>query len=267
LTTSRYENLLPAPVNPAKGIQDWGVIPSNPADNPTGTKYFKQPLLFQDNVYESTASSFYHGLILEANKRFGRRFSFAGNYTFSKAIDETTDYNSDFQPNNQLCRRCERALSSFDQRHKVVLYALVQAPNGGSGYRKLFGDFTLTPIYRYSSSRPFNLLAGAELNNDRHNTTDRPFIAGRNIGIGPAFWTFDARLTRSIRLREHRTLELMFEAFNLFNNLNLASVNNTVGSAIPSSLHGLGERTPSQPLGFTAAFDPRRIQLGLRLSF
>ncbi|MBI3698132.1 MAG: TonB-dependent receptor, partial [Acidobacteria bacterium] len=78
LTTSRDDNLLPAPVNPAKGIRDWGAT----ADNPTGFKYFKQPLLFQDNVYESTANSIYHGLIIEVSKRYSRRFSLNGNYTF-----------------------------------------------------------------------------------------------------------------------------------------------------------------------------------------
>ena len=266
LTTSRDDNLLPAPVNPAKGIRDWGVT----ATNPTGLAFFKQPLLFQDDVYESTANSVYHGLLIELNKRFSRRFSFHGNYTFAKAIDETTDYNSDFQHNDQTCRRCERALSSFDQRHKLVLYGMLQTPStaGANGFKKVFADFALTPIFRANSARPFNLLAGAELNGDRHNTTDRPFFAGRNTGIGPSFWTFDARLSRRIKTGESKTLDLMVEAFNLFNHLNYATVNNTVGPISgPFNLQGRDDRTPSQPLGFTSALDPRRVQLGMRFSF
>src|SRR6185369_4960737 len=113
---------------------------------------------------------------------------------------------------------CERALSSFDQRHKFVVYAMLQG-SGGSGWKRLLTDFTMTPIFRYNSSRPFNLLAGSELNNDRHNTTDRPFLAGRNTGIGPSFWSFDTRLGRRVRLSERMKLDLMFEAFNLFNKL------------------------------------------------
>lgn len=264
LTTSRDINLLPAPVNPVKGIRDWGITP----DNPTGTKYFRDPLLFQENVYESGANSWYNGLIFEVNKRFSNSASFHFNYTFSKAIDETVDYNSDFQPNDQLCRRCEHALSSFDQRHKVVLYSILQTPREGSGaLSRIFGNFVFTPIYRYNSPRPFNLLSGTELNNDRHNTTDRPYFAGRNIGVGPDFWTLDARLSRRFQTGEHGSLEFMFEAFNIFNHLNFASVNNTVGAAIPSTLRGRDDRTPSQPLGYTAAFDPRRIQMGVRFSF
>ena len=265
LTTSRDVNLLVAPVNPAKGIRDWGATP----DNPTGTKYFVNPLLFQDNVYESGANSFYNGLIFEASKRFSKNAMVNFNYTFSKAIDETVDYNSDFQPNDQTCRRCERSLSSFDQRHKVVLYAVLQAPASSSNgaFHKLTTGFLFTPIYRYGSPRPFNLLAGTELNNDRHNTTDRPLYAGRNIGIGPNFWTFDSRLSRRFAVAEHKSVEFIFEAFNMFNRLNYASVNNTVGTAIPSVLTGRSDRTPSQPLGFTSASDPRRIQLGVRFAF
>ncbi len=265
LTTSKDDNLLPAPVNPAKGIRDWGAT----AENPTGTKYFNDPLLFQYNVYEGTANSWFHGLIFETAKRFSRNLSLNFNYTFSKSIDETTDYNSDFQPNDQTCRSCERALSTFDQRHKVVAYAVLQTMDpGDTVVRKLFSHFTLTPIFRYNSPRPFNLLAGSELNNDRHNTTDRPYFAGRNTGIGPSFWTFDTRVGRRIRLSEQKSLDFMFEAFNLFNKLNYASVNNTVGNISgPFNLTGREDRSPSEPLGFTSAMDPRRIQLGIRFSF
>jgi hypothetical protein len=263
LTTSYDDNLLPAPVNPAKGIRDWGVT----ADNPTGTKYFKDPLLYQYNIYEASANSWFHGMIFELGKRFSSSMSVNLNYTFSKSMDETTDFNSDFQPNDQTCRSCERALSSFDQRHKFVAYAVLQSGDR-SGFGKLFQDFTLTPIFRYNSARPFNLLAGGEVNNDRHNTTDRPFFAGRNTGIGPSFWTFDTRLGRRVRFGERLRLDMMFEAFNLFNKLNYASVNNTVGNiAGPFNLSGRDDRGPSEPLGFTSAMEARRIQLGLRFSF
>ena len=259
LTTSRDANLLNAPVNPVTGIRDWGVT----ADNPTGAKYFVNPLLFQYNIYESGANSWYHGMMLEMNRRFSDRASLAFNYTFAKAMDETVDYNSDFQPVDQTCRACERSLSSFDQRHKVVVYALLQSPAN----KRWFSNWVFTPIYKYNSPRPFNLLAGTELNNDRHNTTDRPYFAGRNIGIGPNFWTFDTRLSRRFAFAERRSIEFLAEAFNLFNHLNYTSVNNTVGATIPSTLTGRSDRTPSQPLGFTAASDPRRIQLGVRLIF
>ena len=253
LTTSYDANLLSAPVDPALGIRNWGVTP----ENPTGTKYFVDPQVFQDNVYESGANSWYTGLTLEATRHFSNRFMVTANYTFSKAIDETADYEPDYQPDDQTCRRCERALSSFDQRHKVVFYGQLDTPGG----------FVLSPVFLYNSSRPFNLLSGTDLNNDRHETTDRPLFAGRNIGIGPAYWTLDVRLQRTIQVSERCRLQLMADGFNLFNHLNYASVNNIVGASIPTDVHGRNDRGASQPLGFTSAFAARGLQLGLRLVF
>jgi hypothetical protein len=50
-----------------------------------------------------------------------RSLQLNANYTWSHATDETIDYNSDVEPNNQFCRRCDRASSSFDQRHKALV--------------------------------------------------------------------------------------------------------------------------------------------------
>jgi hypothetical protein len=49
---------------------------------------------------------------------------FGGSYTYSKAIDEATDFNSDFGPVDQTDLAGERGQSAFDQRHKVVLAAI-----------------------------------------------------------------------------------------------------------------------------------------------
>jgi hypothetical protein len=270
ITRARDTNVLPRPVGP-RGIPDW-----NATAGCTGAAIvtcFRDPLLFQENLYESSANSFYHGMIIEVNRRFGRNFSIAGNYTLSKAIDEVTDFNTDFQANDQTNLRAERALSAFDQRHKIVVYANLQGPSSTaarSAFGKVLADFSLTPIFRANSGRPFNLLVGGELNGDRHSTTDRPIFAGRNTGRGPDFWTFDMRLARQIRLGgEGRALELTIEGFNLFNHLNFSSVNNTVGPSFAGPFDVEADRNlgPSSPLGFTSAFDSRRIQLGARFSF
>jgi hypothetical protein len=104
------------------------------------------------------------------------------------------DYNSDFQATDQANLRAERALSSFDQRHKFVSYAFLESASdlGNEGISKVLSNFTLSPVLSINSARPFNLLTGNDQNNDRHSTTDRPIGAGRNTGIGPAFglWIF-----------------------------------------------------------------------------
>jgi hypothetical protein len=261
--TDAYDNnlLSSAPFDKSIGTQNYGPDASHPAG------YFVNPLIYQSNVYESQGNSFYGGLLLEAAKRFGKGVQFAANYTLSHATDETTDYNSDFEPNNQLCRRCDRATSSFDERHKIVAYAVLQSP---SSHSSILRNWVFSPIYRYHSGQPFNLLVGgSDINSDRHNTTDRPAYAGRNTGLGPGFWTFDSRVQRGFQLTEKARLDLMFEAFNLFNKLNYQSVNNTVGVAFggPFNVGGRNDRKPAEPLGFTSAFEPRRLQLGFRMTF
>jgi len=45
-------------------------------------------------------------------------------------------------------------------------------------------------------------------------------------------------------------------------------LNNTVGNiAPPFRVKGRRDLGPSRPLGFTSAFEPRRIQLGARVNF
>src|SRR5262249_34929371 len=65
------------------------------------------------------------------------------------------------------------------------------------------------------------------------------------------------------------TLQFIADGFNVTNRTNYASVNNIVAApfAPPFNVRGTAAVSPSQPLGFTAAFPRREIQLGVRLSF
>jgi hypothetical protein len=134
--------------------------------------------------------------------------------------------------------------------------------------------FELAPIFSYHSGHPFNLLAGTDVNGDRHYTNDRPIGAGRNTGLGPDYFSFDMRLSRTFTLHEKVSLQLLAEAFNITNRTNYASVNNVVGpnfSLLPGfttfNVNGIASLSPSQPLGFTSALPKREIQLGFRLDF
>ncbi len=278
-------NLLPAPFAPAGPakipIRQWAApaaalassCPSGALNifNATRTCFVNFGLL-QTNQYSSAGSALYQGGILEIKKRFSNHFTLFGNYTYSKAIDTTTDFNSDFAPADQTNLAGERGLSTFDQRHKVVAAAVLESPwMGGSGAslgERVLSGFQLSPILRYNSPHPFNLLAGTNVNNDRHSTNDRPPGAGRNTGIGPNYVDFDIRLSRRFRLAEKSSLEFMAEGFNLFNRTNFGSVNNVVGViAPPFNLRGTTGLSPSQPLGFTSALPKRQLQFGVRFTF
>ncbi len=244
------------------------------------TSDFRTSTRFQDNIYETTANSFYHGFTAQVQKRFARNFSLNAHYTLSKAIDEVTDFNSDFSAQNPLGVGLDRALSSFDQRHRFVASGVIQSPFGNPIAR----DWLLAPIVVAQSGRPFNLLLGFDANADGRSQSDRPAQAGRNTARGEAFYSFDLRLARRFFVKESRYLELTVEGFNLFNRTNFLGVNNVIGGAcvanglpVPCTagatpltdfdLRGRADQKPTAPLGFTSAADPRQLQFGLRLNF
>jgi hypothetical protein len=269
------ENLLPgAPIVtgtgadglPTNGLpfQDWGAAQCE--TNPGLCFADATHTILQNNIYASIASALYQGGILEVSKRFSSRVTLIGNYTYSRAVDESTDFNSDYAAFNEVNLRADRGLSDFDQRNKIVFAGVFGSPWESS---RIFSGFEVSPIITYNSGHPFNLLAGADINGDGHFTNDRPPGSGRNTGVGPDFVTLDMRLGRVFKIGERANLQFIAEGFNLTNRTNYASVNNIVGSnfAPPFNVHGTAALSPSQPLGFTSAFPKREIQLGLRLSF
>jgi len=243
---------------------------------------FYSPFVVQNNQYTSAGSALYQGGIIEVKKQFNKTTSLIANYTYSKAADTTTDFNSDYGPQDNLNLAGDRALSNFDERHKVVIAGVLDSP-----WRGALSGFQFAPIFNYNSGHPFNLLSGEPTNGDNHPTDGRPIGAPRNSGLGPNYANFDARLSWRYKMGEKRTLVITAEGFNLANRTNYASVNNQVGPlfAIDPSLGGSGSTTfnvhgiepgtklnggtvsPSTPLVFTSDFPKREFQLGLRLAF
>ena len=237
------------------------------------TSDFREPRRAQDNVYESSANSFYHAGTVQLTKRFSRHYSINTNYTFSKTIDEVTDFNSDFSAQNPLNLRADRALSSFDQRHRFVFSGVLEGPSSGqSMWSKVVGNWVFSPIFIAGSGRPFNLLLGGiDANNDFRSSSDRPGTAGRNTGLGEKSYSVDVRLGRRVRFGETKYLEFTAEAFNLFNRTNYTGINNEVGATVsplgPFNLRGIRGRAPTQALGFTSSAPARQLQFGARFNF
>jgi hypothetical protein len=253
----------PAPADPLGGTEFPGGL--SPCANPAAC--FVNPLIVQNNQYSSEAYALYEGGIVEVKKRFREHFTLFGNYTYSKGFDTSTDYNTDYGPQDPTNLNLDRALSEFDQRHKLVIAGVLDSPWRGN----VLSGFQLAPIFEAHSGHPFNLLAGGEVNGNNHITNERPIGAPRDTGLGPDYIDFDMRLTWAHRLGEKSNIQFTAEGFNLANRTNYASVNNEV-----SPLFGFASKTfnvrgapgdPSQALAFTSAFPKRQVQLGLRLSF
>ncbi len=287
-------NLLPAPMSTvtlangqSASYRNWN---TSPAADPLGgteglpcaanpTLCFVNPLVTQNNQYSSESYALYEGGIVEVKKRFGEHFTLFGNYTYSKGFDTTTDYNSDYGPQDPTNLNLDRAVSEFDQRHKGVIAGVFESP----WKRNALSGFQLSPILSLHSGHPFNLLAGGEVNGDNHTTNERPIGAPRDTGLGPDYVDFDMRLTWGHKLGEKASLLFTAEGFNIANRTNFASVNNEVsplfgltpgfstfdvhGIRPGTALVGGGTATSSTPLAFTSAFPMRQVQLGVRLSF
>ncbi len=189
-------------------------------------------------------------------------------------MDEMTDYNSSFQPHLQWDARAEMALSSYHRGHRFVVRTLGKLPwkaGRGRGFgHNVFGDLTVSGILSARSFAPFNLNAGHDNVGDRHTDTHRPWGLGRNVGIGPNFFSIDMRVKRRVTFAEEKSVDIVVEAFNLLNRTNFKHVNGEVGTMtledLPSSYKGrIGPVT--QPFSFTSAFPPRQVQISLRLNF
>jgi hypothetical protein len=145
------------------------------------------PVPFGDMTPNLTSgTSEYNGLSVNLKKRFTTNYEFLVSYTWSHAIDDSTDVvsNSD-APQSNFAPNAERSVSTFDQRHRFVLSGVYNSGHlGGSGFMPtVFSGFTLAPIFEISSGRPFNILTGNDTNFDFNPLTDRPNAVAPNSGI------------------------------------------------------------------------------------
>ncbi len=235
------------------------------------------------NAQLSDGNSSYNGLKLELNRRYANNFLFLASYTWSHSIDDSSDLQTLLIPQNVSRFDLEKASSLFDQRHRFVFSGAMNSPDSwrsGNGFQKFLSNFTIAPIFEFSSGRPFNIITNVDTNNDQSTSTDRPSVnssgvltlpadfttgtLGRNLGITHNFMSLDLGVTRSIRFGERVKLDLIGQGFNLFNRFNEGSA-----SPLYTDVNAFGQRAKngsyfSRP---TAAYDPRQFQFGAKLSF
>jgi hypothetical protein len=124
----------------------------------------------------SSGSSNYNGLTTNLRKRFGNHYEFLASYTWSHAIDDSTDLQSTLTPQDSYYPGNDRSTSLFDQRQRFVLSGVYQSGTiGGHGFvGKFFSDWTVAPLLDVSSGRPFNIVTGNGDNLQLSSLTGRP---------------------------------------------------------------------------------------------
>lgn len=223
-----------------------------------------------DAVYqlEDSASSTYNGLTVALNKRMSDEFELLASYTFSKTTDDASDF--DEQPQNPFDLKAERGLSRQDVRHRFVINALYELPFGdeeekGAGSErdiligKVLGHIEIAPILTISSGRPVNPLTGADEERSlAYPLASRPLSFARNSLHTGNVVNLDLRALKYFPMGEARKLDLVLEAFNLFNHPNVLSLNQSFGSGVsPMSTFGT-------PTSFAAS---RQIRLSIDFEF
>ncbi len=243
--------------------------------------------------YQSRGSSIYHGMTVSLTKRFSDHFSFQANYTWSKAIDDNTDFNSAFAPPFPSRLSTERSLSTFDIRHNFVVSGVFQSPfKAGPGHNfasRAFADMTLSPSIFIRGGIPFTVRTGTDINGDTRSPTDRLFSFGRNTGIGPNYRSVNMRISKAFRFKADSPMRIEVSAdfANILNRTNFAAVNEVLPVSVSATgvltfpnalaaadyatgntrLTGNRDRRLSDPLGFTSAFNPRQILWGAKFVF
>jgi len=235
------------------------------------------PTITQANTYSSIGNSMYHGLTVSLTKRYTHNFQGQINYTFSKAIDDNVDFNSQFESFFPTRLYLDRALSAYNISHNFVANAVYSTPfkagKDSPFWSRVLADMNFSPILHMRSGIPFTVrVPGAANGTLGHSLYARPWYVSRDTGIGPNYYDFDARLTKSFFINRERGIKTDFviEGTNLLNHTNFSSVNDQFSPGDPFlqtgpfNVQGNKNLSPTTPLGFTSAFPGRQLQFALK---
>ncbi|HEX8500754.1 MAG TPA: TonB-dependent receptor [Pyrinomonadaceae bacterium] len=156
------------------------------------------PTRVQVEQLASIGNSFYHGLVVEARRRFrlsgrGAGGSLRAAYTLSRLVDDGVVNTSSAVRAGDF--GAERARSLLDRRHRLALAATLDAP-------RALGRLKLAAVLRAASGAPFNVTLGGSDRNLDDVGNDRPSFAGdpRLIRWRAPGDPLDPRLLEAFRL-------------------------------------------------------------------
>jgi hypothetical protein len=246
------------------------------------------------NYQTSGANSSFNAGQVRMTRRFNRGLSAVALYTFSKSIDNASSFSGPGGTTVQFIDnlRLERALSTFDQRHRLSLTFVASSPVGVHGMMRNGGwkttaltGWALSGTYTIASGTPLTARVAGNLSNTggtaafgtgRAQATGQSIDAGdyqyfnlaaftiplpgtygnagRTTIPGPIIPSFNLSLNRSFRLPESRKqIQLRLSANNALNHVVITGY----GTTVNSTTYGLP----------TSASGTRTVSLMLRFSF
>jgi hypothetical protein len=273
-----------------------------PFPSAVGSVVSRQPVPEFGNIQmlQGVVHSTYHSFSAKLTRRFSRGLTYMAGYTFSKSIDNGSGIRTlgsdQLKPQDGRCWSCERGLSIFDTRHRVVTSVLYELP-AGKGHRLLAGragnlvagGWQLGSIVTASTGFPLNIATGSDRSNTGHGydrpngvpgeklmldanrrSTGRWFntnavvlqpigtfgTLGRNILTGPGLFSVDFSAHKRFHLAEQKYLQFRFEAFNFMNHPNFGDPDTSRSS------NGFGRIT-----GTRSGINMRELQMSLKLVF
>jgi hypothetical protein len=196
----------------------------NAGESFTLPQYTRANTLFaQLTQIQSSIKSEYNALVLQANRRFTDGLQFQASYTLARATD-TNQNSSVFPVNNSPFNAFDQSYnagySNNDVRHKFVVSA-VYAPtpykgSANSVYNYLVNGWSIAPIYTYYSGRPYSGTTSGTTLNGTNGANIFPLLPRNSFRL-PSLSNLDLRLSKRFRFTERYNLELLAEAFNVFN--------------------------------------------------
>jgi hypothetical protein len=213
--------------------------------------------------YSSVGDSEYDGLHVSFTQRPTGWGHYRVSYTWSKSMNNVGEFffSSPIDPFD-LSKDWGR--SDDDQRHRLVIHGVVQTSMepATTALEYLTHGFQVSGMLQAYSALPFNISSGVTT---VQGTAGRPVVNGsfieRNAGVGSAFFSLNARISRAFRLKGRLKAEAIAEGFNLTNHQNVLTRNTNFGpGAYPTN--------PSATFGqITAVGEPRSFQFGVRVQF
>jgi hypothetical protein len=231
------------PINPATGARN----------TDAGFAAAGVPVLGSIRDEQSINRSRYDGMNVSYRRRMSNHFSMNANYTLSRAMGWAVQ--SGGNPNNgsgfrnyphdprNLWDPLDFGPTPNDERHHITLSGIVDLPWG----------FELAPILQFGSARPYDLNPGFDVlgigsgysrpvivpvNDPKNYSAYNKNSAGaartclasgqcRQVGYdtvrGDPFFQTDLRLTKNVKMGEHRNLSLVFQMFNWTNRANFGN--------------------------------------------